>query len=115
MKKLLQCDRCQFNAHSRYLVCAVHPDGVDDDRCPDFLLEPGAEELWSPIGFTFIDEQLCREAVTYQVDFEPTLERSRQWVILETYPFSQVFARIVVKVTHRTSRSFITIASFVVG
>jgi len=84
MNRILQCDRCQFNAHSKYLICAVHPDGVDGDRCPDFLLDPNVVELWSPIGFTFIDEQLFRKPVVYPVDFEPRLQRSRQWEILES-------------------------------
>jgi hypothetical protein len=87
MKKLPQCDRCKFNAHSSYLVCAVHPDGVDSVRCLDFLLDPEYKELWSPIGFTFIDEQLYRKPVTYQVDFHPTLRRSQQWEILNSHPF----------------------------
>jgi hypothetical protein len=69
------------------VVCAVHPDGVDGDRCPDFLLDPEFKELWSPIGFTFIDDQLYRMPIVYDVDFEPTLERSQQWEILNSHPF----------------------------
>lgn len=70
MKKLPQCDRCKFNASSNYLVCAVHPSGVEGDRCPDFLLDPNAVELWSPIGFMFIDDQLKRKPVIYSSSFE---------------------------------------------
>jgi len=40
--KILQCDCCNYNAQSPYLVCAVHPSGVDDDYCPDFE----SSELW---------------------------------------------------------------------
>jgi hypothetical protein len=42
--KILQCDRCNYNAQSPYLVCAVHPSGVDGDYCPDFE----SSELWEP-------------------------------------------------------------------
>ncbi|MBW4651664.1 MAG: hypothetical protein KME20_01180 [Kaiparowitsia implicata GSE-PSE-MK54-09C] len=31
-----QCRSCRFNARSPYLVCAVHPAGPDQRRCPDF-------------------------------------------------------------------------------
>ena len=26
------CHRCSLYAHNPYLVCAVHPDGIDGDR-----------------------------------------------------------------------------------
>jgi len=68
-------------------VCAIHPSGVEGNRCPDFLLDPEVKELWSPIGFIFIDEQLFRKPITYQVDFELTRTRSQEWEILETHPF----------------------------
>jgi len=87
MNKIPQCDRCQFNAKSNYLVCAVHPDGVQGDRCPDFSLDPNFVEMWSPIGFMFIDEQLVRKPIVYPVDFQPTLERSQQWEILDNHPY----------------------------
>ncbi|WP_397443253.1 MULTISPECIES: DUF6464 family protein [unclassified Phormidium] len=31
-----QCRSCCFNARSPYLVCAVHPAGPEQRRCPDF-------------------------------------------------------------------------------
>ncbi|WP_279308375.1 MULTISPECIES: DUF6464 family protein [Cyanophyceae] len=31
-----QCRSCRFNARSPYLVCAVHPAGPEQRRCPDF-------------------------------------------------------------------------------
>lgn len=40
MAKLPYCDRCQLYAHTPYLVCAVHPTGVESDRCPDFRPVP---------------------------------------------------------------------------
>ena len=30
------CRSCRFNARSSYLVCAVHPAGPEQRRCPDF-------------------------------------------------------------------------------
>jgi len=86
MSKLPECDRCQFNAHSEYLVCAIHPSGIQGDRCPDFLLDPEFTEMWSPIGFMFIDRQLFRKPIVYNQNFEPELTRSQQVQILETHP-----------------------------
>jgi hypothetical protein len=75
MKKIYQCDRCQFNAHSEYLVCAVHPEGIDgegthikDNRCIDFLRDPNIKELWTAIGFEFIDRQLYKKPIVYIQD-----------------------------------------------
>ncbi len=59
MHKLPDCDRCLNNAHSNFLVCAIHPAGIDSQACPDFeaeILE--SEELWCPDGYTFVDNQL---------------------------------------------------------
>jgi hypothetical protein len=59
MHKLPDCDRCLNNAHSNFLVCAIHPTGFDSPECPDFeaeILESG--ELWCPDGYTFVDNQL---------------------------------------------------------
>jgi len=44
MPKISDCDRCLNNAHSNYLVCAIHPDGVDGNSCPDFADD--GQELW---------------------------------------------------------------------
>ncbi|MGG6242875.1 DUF6464 family protein [Nodosilinea sp. AN01ver1] len=39
-----QCRSCRFNARSSYLVCAVHPTGPEQRRCPDFeSLSPVAQ------------------------------------------------------------------------
>lgn len=60
MPKIPECDRCLLNTHNPYIVCAVHPFGVDDDSCldfrPDAKVEP--EELWSPEGTEFINGEL---------------------------------------------------------
>jgi hypothetical protein len=37
-----QCDRCDFFAHSPYLVCALHPAGPEEQPCRDFE----SAELW---------------------------------------------------------------------
>jgi hypothetical protein len=57
MKELHQCRICQFYAHSEYLTCAFHPEGISGDTCPDFL--------FNPIGFTLIDVQLHRKPIVY--------------------------------------------------
>ncbi|PSN15856.1 hypothetical protein C7271_20580 [filamentous cyanobacterium CCP5] len=31
-----QCSRCQYNARSQFLVCALHPTGPEERECPDF-------------------------------------------------------------------------------
>lgn len=50
--KTLNCDLCQLNAHSPYLLCAVHPGGVTAETCPDFQATEEEEELWTPEGYT---------------------------------------------------------------
>ena len=42
MPKILECDCCNYYAHSIYLVCAIHPSGVENNFCPDFE----SSELW---------------------------------------------------------------------
>lgn len=37
--KSFNCDRCQLNAHSPYLLCAVNPGGVTTETCPDFVTQ----------------------------------------------------------------------------
>lgn len=52
MNKIPDCDRCQLYARTPYLICAVHPTGVESAPCPDFHLDPAAapEELWQPVA-----------------------------------------------------------------
>jgi hypothetical protein len=52
MPKIPDCDRCQFYAHDDHLVCAVHPQGVEE-KCGDFQADPNfvGEEQWSPGGY----------------------------------------------------------------
>ncbi len=46
-----QCDRCDFFAHSPYLVCALHPKGPLEHPCRDFE----SAELWQ----TELPEDFC--------------------------------------------------------
>jgi hypothetical protein len=55
---LPKCDRCLKNAHSPYLVCAIYPDGINGNSCPDFTND--GQELWCPDGYTFIDDELVK-------------------------------------------------------
>ncbi len=61
MPKIPDCDRCLFYSHSEYLVCQVHPYGVQGDRCLDFRPAPNAEEeeeQWAPEGYTWYGGEL---------------------------------------------------------
>ena len=68
LKQSHQCRICQFYAHSEYLICAIHPEGISGDTCPDFLFDPKVKEFWTPIGFTLIDVQLYRKLIVYDRD-----------------------------------------------
>lgn len=54
------CYRCKFYSHNLYLVCAVHPNGVDGNNCPDFQNNSNVnvEEIWAPQGYTFVGDEL---------------------------------------------------------
>lgn len=82
MNKLPLCDRCLFNAHSPYTVCAIHPNGVQESTCLDFREDPNleAEELWQPEGATYYNGELILPPKR-----QLTLEQ--QWQILNTHPF----------------------------
>ena len=84
MPKIDQCDRCTNNAHSPYLICAIHPDGVDGEVCPDFADD--GQELWCPDGYRFVNDQLVRLSVTYETNHVPRLTRAQQYQILMTHP-----------------------------
>jgi hypothetical protein len=83
MPKIPDCDRCLLYTHQIYFVCAIHPEGVDTERCPDFRPDPESvseeKELWSPTGYswygdTLIPNRLCRYT------------REEQQKILDTHP-----------------------------
>ena len=55
MPKISDCDRCLLYARNPYLVCAVHLEGVETEKCLDFRINPKAKESesWSPEGYSF--------------------------------------------------------------
>ncbi|AFY62777.1 DUF6464 family protein [Synechococcus sp. PCC 6312] len=57
--KLFQCQSCQMNAHSNYLICAIHPTGPGEKQCPDYAPEPGHDrEQWQPEGAAYYNGEL---------------------------------------------------------
>lgn len=72
MAKLECCDRCEHFAHSLYMVCGVHPCGVEDDHCTDFRPAPDAVTVpddplawygdqWHPGGASYYGGELVLE------------------------------------------------------
>ncbi|MBD1838900.1 hypothetical protein NDI44_26950 [Trichocoleus sp. DQ-A3] len=63
MSKIPECDRCLLYSHDPDLVCAIHPSGVESDRCLDFRENPNAEpeELWQPEGATYYNGELMKQ------------------------------------------------------
>lgn len=88
MNKSPECDRCLSYAHSSYLVCAIHPTGPDLDSCPDFQVDEvqEPEELWSPAGYTYVNDQLLKLPVIYEQDFQPRLTRAQQYEVFMNHP-----------------------------
>ena len=82
MPKISLCDRCSLYAHNPHLVCAVHPSGVEGDRCLDFRLDPNfkAEEQWAPEGYSWYDGELIPNRPS-RYTAEEQLE------ILDNHPF----------------------------
>ena len=80
MPKLPECQICQFNARSQYLVCAIHPNGCKDDQCIDFRLDSSiqVEPSWSPDGYEFYDGEL--------INSSRNLTQSDRLNLLETHP-----------------------------
>jgi hypothetical protein len=81
MPKIPDCDRCRFCNHSAHLICAVLPNGPDEDTCPYFSLDPDApeQELWEPEGATYYNGELILQPKQYW-----TLEE--QLELLDTHP-----------------------------
>jgi hypothetical protein len=80
--KIPECDRCLLYAHNPHIVCGVHPNGIDSDRCPDFRPDPNAEieEKWSPEGYSWYGDELIANRPS-------RFSRSEQLEILNTHPF----------------------------
>jgi hypothetical protein len=93
MNKLPECGRCLLYARSPYIVCAVHPTGVDGENCLDFREKPNveSEKLWEPEGASYIDDELVLERSYYNGEeiWQPQrlLTLEQQWHTLETHPF----------------------------
>ncbi|MCM1985143.1 hypothetical protein [Lyngbya confervoides] len=49
--RIPQCDRCQYNAFSEYLVCALHPGGPDGAPCQDFEPWPAGLGEFPDLGY----------------------------------------------------------------
>ena len=82
MPKISDCDRCLFYSHNPYIICGVHPDGIDSNRCLDFRPDPNAEieEQWSLLGYTFYGDEL--------VPLRPSRYTSEEQLeILDNHPF----------------------------
>jgi hypothetical protein len=95
MPKIPECDRCSLYAHNPYLICAVHPSGVDGDRCIDFRPNSNIkeEEQWSAEGYSWYGDELIRDRSRY------TSEEQIQ--ILNSHPF---FTGVCPQCKHRFDR-----------
>jgi len=74
MNKTPDCDRCINNAHSSYLVCAIHPEGKSP--CPDFEDDGSTEELWCPDGYTFVNDKLVKLSLNKRLDADTRCDRN---------------------------------------
>ncbi len=80
--KIPDCDRCVLYARTPYVVCTVHPQGVDTDKCIDFRPDKDAdmEKQWSPQGYSWYGDELIPDRPSR---YSP----SEQIQILDTHPF----------------------------
>lgn len=60
MPKLPECNHCLLYAQTPYLVCAVHPNGIECEHCPDFQPDANTapEVLWEPMGASYYNGEL---------------------------------------------------------
>ena len=90
MAKLDCCDRCEYFAHSLYMVCGVHPCGVEGDHCTDFSPAPAAvtvpddplawySDQWHPEGASYYGDELILEPVQGR-------SQDEQMELLDTHP-----------------------------
>lgn len=80
--KISDCNRCLLYARNPHLVCTVHPEGVESDKCMDFRPDPNAqiEEQWSPQGYSWYGDELI-------ADRPSRYSQEEQIQILDTHPF----------------------------
>jgi len=78
--KIPDCNRCQFYAHQLYIVCALHPNGVEQYSCLDFrpLTDVEEESLWAPDDYSYYNGELIPNI--------PPLTRQQQEDILNHHP-----------------------------
>ena len=83
MSKVPECDSCQFYSQNPHIICAIHPFGIDEDKCLDFRpdpnIQPSDEELWSPEGYSFYNGELIKNP-------QPKYTREQQLEILDFHP-----------------------------
>lgn len=84
IRRLPQCEHCRNNAHSSYLLCAIHPYGVAEDlkRCPDYQLDPNyleGDDWWEPQEFGIYSG----EVIVSPVD---RLTKAQQFELLLWHP-----------------------------
>lgn len=97
--KILDCNRCLFYSHQLYFVCAIHPSGVDENRCLDFRPNPDIpqedEELWTPEGYSWYGGDL--------IENRPSRYTSQEQLeILDSHPF---FTGICPQCSHKFESS----------
>ena len=52
----------------------------------EVYFDDDGQELWCPDGYTFVDDQLVKLPVSYEINHESTLTRAQQFQILMTHP-----------------------------
>ncbi|WP_024547021.1 DUF6464 family protein [Picosynechococcus sp. NKBG15041c] len=86
MRKISDCDSCQFNARSAYMVCAVHPQGVKGLSCLDYRPDQKHQEQWQPSGWKFTDDGDMMPRFTYPVGERHVVDLENAQRILDTHP-----------------------------
>lgn len=63
MPNISLCQKCKYFSGSLYLSCAVHPEEMNHNYCDDLesIFDSKEEEIWAPIGWTFINGELRKK------------------------------------------------------
>ena len=56
MPKIPECDRCLLYSPSPYIVCGVHPEGVEGSNCIDFRADQKKEPEEKKYSFAMLKE-----------------------------------------------------------